>query len=632
MSLKTKNIILFAVLALIPILWITIVYNWNKGPFEKVSFEALNALRSTKKLQIKNHLLHQKTLLATSAETSTVQNALQDFNSAAQNLITRFEPTDPGIIKSHQSLSFWYRSVFLKTLDLVSKSKFNYESLVPNDPLSIYLQYHYLSLNPFNIWNFWKLEQSIIHDSYQKVHQKYHLKFRELKKRFNLQDIYLLNSSGRVLYTVNKSILFARSVHEIQSMAPELSSLFDQLKNNPTAGRVISVSFKPQISLFLEPISLFATSVLVDNDWGVLVFALDTSMLNQILYHTGKKSEEGLGKSGEIFVADADGGLISSSRPKIQNSWNLESLLENESQLEQWIGFERRYLSSPAVENALQGKSGTIKHETKLGSNLVSSYSPLKVDNFNWIIVVQKEMDEALWGSEIIFFQLLLAGIAFLFFTSAVQQVMTHIFLKPIAELSREAKRLSEGGEPSNFSPERKDEIGELQASFSNMSWNLFRIQKTLESQVQTCNLTANALQDSQTILEMVLGRIPSAIFWKDSNGHFLGANHSFCKLMGLPQSSIISDKDASVIEMNEWNQGLLEKIEHDFKNLGSKEYLSIENLQSSNGDLVLSTVLMLNLEDQSGNSKGVLGLIDDLSKKTRTQDDLVAEIGRAHV
>lgn len=625
MSLRTKNIILFTALAIIPLIYSIIVYQWDQGPFEKASYDALNTIRSLKKSQIEEYILQLKKALLTSSETAVVQNALFEFQRATKDLTNRLDSKDDARSTENESVTLWYRTTFLETMNLLTKEKYSNEAILPEDPLTIYLQYHYLALNPFTIWEYSSLDQSIISDSYQIIHKKYHARFIDLQRRFELQDIYLLNSGGKIIYSVNKSILFGRSLAETQKISPQFFKFFYELKLNPKARLIVSDDFSVNLPYFGQPTAHFATPVSMDGDWGVLVFAINTSKLNQILHGSGNWLEEGLGESGEIFIANQNRMLISSSRLKIKSTLELNRLLDNAKKEDIWIGFENNKLDSRAIEHALEGQTGLIRHQNIQGYELISSYEPMQIDSFNWVIVSQKESKEALWGSEFLYFQLLLAGVAFIILTTLIQQVTTRIFINPITQLSEEAKRLSSGGTPMEIDPPRQDEIGELQTSFFEMSSNLFHIQKTLESQIKTCNLTADALRNSQSLLELVLERIPSAIYWKNSDHQFIGANDSFFQLMNLPHTYSISGKMNLEIFTDEFNQRLLEKIESSFRKLGSKEYLSIDSIKDRHGNLRLSTILLLSLLDEDGKAIGVLGLIEDLSTKTRTRDDLVA-------
>ena len=145
--------------------------------------------------------------------------------------------------------------------------------------------------------------------------------------------------------------------------------------------------------------------------------------------------------------------------------------------------------------------------------------------------------------------------------------------------------------------------------------------------------------------LQTVIDNIPQAIFWKDHDLRYLGANMVFIQIAGLKTVADItglSDYDLP------WK-----KKEADFFRLCDKrvmdsdqaEYNIVERQQNASGQQTWLNTNKIPLHDNSGQVIGILGTFEDITERIRTEemlkdyetitatiDDLVAIIDRDHV
>jgi len=625
MSLKLKAFLLFLIAAFIPFVSILVVYQFDQDPFEKVAYHAITSIRINKQSQVQDHMNSLGNTVLTLSEGGIIRQAFQSFQNSLHSLTLKTKQEDAELSRLENELHSWYEYSFLSKLNLLSQKNFKPADLLPTDPLSLYLQFEYLRKNPFSFWNHSSYSGPDIPLPYHQVHKQYHPNLLEWKERFNLRDLFLINAKGRILYSTDKSVLFGRSIRNFQNHSPALSKIYLQIAKNPRDAKLLTEDFHPELSSLYEPVCYLAAPLLIEEgEWGILVFSIDSSQLNQILNGGGQWKEEGLGDSGESYIVSYDGHLRSSSRMYLEQSDKLLSLLNPGTETMTWPAAEYRKLSSKSIHKARQGKTGTEIIKNPKGTSLISSYSPMKISGLDWIIITEITMEEALWGSDILYVQLLIAGALFLALLLLVHRLVSKNILDPITYLAEESQHIAEGGEPRPRFIEHKDEIGFLQDSFQKMSTRLYTAQRDLEWEISVSKMTSEKLSRSQTLLQKVLERIPLSIFWKDSNQKYLGANHSFLDILGLKNQELIHLHTNQQIPISEWNRKVLSQVEEQFRTLGSKQHVSVDRLKNSEGTLVWHTITLLSLHNENGDVIGTLGLLEDLTEKIRSEDELM--------
>jgi len=105
--------------------------------------------------------------------------------------------------------------------------------------------------------------------------------------------------------------------------------------------------------------------------------------------------------------------------------------------------------------------------------------------------------------------------------------------LGAISVLQKGAKIIGSGNLDFSFQVNQADEIGDLSRSFNSMVADLKSITASkadLEKEVSERKRTANALRESQAILEAALSSMTDAVFISDLQGRFIHLNTAFAK------------------------------------------------------------------------------------------------------
>ncbi len=122
------------------------------------------------------------------------------------------------------------------------------------------------------------------------------------------------------------------------------------------------------------------------------------------------------------------------------------------------------------------------------------SYSPLKIDELNWIILSEIEKDEAyapVYSLQWIMGSVAAVGTGIIVF---VAYLITRSIVYPIKKSTRFAKRLSEGDFTEMLDLDQGDEIGTLSKALNSMVTNLRRMIGQIAQGVETLSASSTEL------------------------------------------------------------------------------------------------------------------------------------------
>jgi len=141
--------------------------------------------------------------------------------------------------------------------------------------------------------------------------------------------------------------------------------------------------------------------------------------------------------------------------------------------------------------------------------------------------------------------------------------------------------------------------------------------------------LTEEALSDHIEFSQKLIDTIPSPIFYKNTEGMYLGCNSAFEKHMGFSKDDIIG-KTVYDLASQEWADLYREADLALFNTGGTQVYET--SLKQADG--VLHDVLLhkATYTDASGALAGLVGVITDISELKRTEEALRASENKLHL
>ncbi len=511
MKIKTKMLLGSGLLTIIPLIIASLVIglqsiDQGEQALKEQIQHRLIALRDDKKAQIKNYFKTISDQLITFSKDQMFIDASLSFKDAYTNFNDEFIDEIP--LSSYQStLNRFYQTEFTQAYKHHnSAAKPQLKDYLKNlSEQAVTLQTQYLVNNKAALMAKDELLNPDDDTLYAQIHSLYHNKFKEFKNRFQYSDIYFVDpESGQIIYSVSKKIDFAGSLKTGPLAKTDLGKVFREANQATKADFISLTDFAPYMPSLNQP-SAFIASPIYDEDekTGILIFQLNTQMLNHIMTSDKNWQQVGMGKTGQSYLVGADFKARSIDRLLIENPDRYFTLLKNTAisadDLEQ-IKVQKsnvllESIKTPGTEAAFKGNAGFSEFNNPLGIKVLSAYSSITINDFKWAVIAEisaaeafapiKSLKKTIAASALSVFaiMLLVAGIAGLFFS----QLIT----RPIIHLSNVIKKIEQTSDLTlRINLQQNDEIGATAKAFDNM---LLKFHNSLQEVSHTVNYFSQA-------------------------------------------------------------------------------------------------------------------------------------------
>jgi len=346
------------------------------------------------------------------------------------------------------------------------------------------LQYNYIFNNPYGIDKEEKLTYVDDGSLYSKFHAQYHEHLRELKLLFGLEDIFLVDAkTGNIVYTVAKGLDFTTSLINGPYANTALGRVFNQA-NVGNGTKSVIVSEYEAYAPSNDDQACFIATPIYDNGLkvGILIFQLDANTVNEIMTSDGRWSEIGLGKTGEVYLFDANHRVLNNSRFFVEEPEGFEKLLQaNSVSAEDMTRIKAKQnniglmkVNTYAVAEALQGKTGFIVYKDYRGVEVLGAYEPLNIGGLKWGILAKIDTAEAFSPiyalAKKLTISLLIISLLIISFAVFAGIALARQISEPIKKLSSAIRLLAESHDlTKRINYENKDEIGDMVTSLNQL-------------------------------------------------------------------------------------------------------------------------------------------------------------------
>ncbi len=628
MSLNRKFFWFLLLGAICPLAITGWIYFVTKIPLEDTALRALEAIRESKKHQIEDAISKLRNQVLSLGENPKLREVLERFSNAFDLYPQEREGQTAEVADRREALTSWYRNEFLLRLQLVSNSNPELGILVPSPDRSICLQQRYITDPSYAIQPPDGPAEDLNARQYDQIHSEAHPWLKTYTSRHGFTDLYLLDTHGNIVYSAKKNIDFARSVRQDFLRNSGLHRAYRrgmESSQNPGAD---FIDFQPYLPV-LESQAAFISSPV--RGLGVLVIQVPIAHINTVASGGHNWKREGLGHRGQSFILGADAVPRNSFRSKLESTADLLSLLniKESSQNQESMSFVSRAsktsLPHSILKPALEHQTRTLSYATREGTTVLCSYTPLDIPGLDWVLVTVLEKSEALWSSKAFALELSLVGLIFTFLFLVLHAMFSKQVLTPVMALLGATRQIRKGNLGVRLKISSKDELGELQESFNLMSHDLQETQENLEDEIALCRAVEQELMVSEGLLQRVLESIPVAIYWKDSNSNFLGANGHFAAMTGFKTGKDLLELSDSDLNWAPENNKKLCDAESHIIVFGKPMHSATVLLQlDSSTAKVRFHITTVSLLDENGRAMGVMGILERFTnQKSQGQSEV---------
>jgi len=347
-----------------------------------------------------------------------------------------------------------------------------------------YLQRVWIDENPFDASERFKLKASSDETTYSSVHEQFHNYFTSILQNFALNDVYLFDDRGNLVYSVFKARDFATNLSDGEFSASGLGQAF-QAAISGDAGTNYFIDFQSYAPRSGAAAAFLSTPI-VNKDGvkkGVLAFQLPVDQIDTIMHN-----ETGLGKTGEAFLIGNDGFLRS----------NLRFGPDEEDEI------LRLQLDSEAIRRALRGETGVLSDTADTSGDMqghLSFHDQLDFFGTDFGVIVDRDLSEILKPARELAFRILWQGALLVLTVAALGILLARSISKPLTRVEGAMRLVSDGSyDISVPGTERGDEIGGISKALDEFRGALKRAEKATSDGL----FKGAALEGSSAALMMV--------------------------------------------------------------------------------------------------------------------------------
>jgi methyl-accepting chemotaxis protein len=415
---------------------------------------------------------------------------------------------------------YYSKNIAIKYKSLNPDKDFNTNAMIQemSEP-TLALQTQYIANNPSALNNKDNMLAASDKTSYTSNHKQYHPYFQASLQRFHLQDILLLDTQGHVVYSVKKYIDFGASTTSPAFAQSGLAEAFRRA-NQMDSSNDAFVDYAPYPGFLNLPTGFISAPIYEqEKRIGVVIFALSSAKLTELMTYGYNWEASGLGQTGETYLIGKDGTPRTASRLLLEKpdefAAQVRALDYSQQDIDKILATKTNVAShtikSHAITNAFNGSSGTIIDMNYLNKKVLAAYAPIDIMGQKWVLLNEIEMAEVtsklgaiqkfilVFAALTAFVVIILGGIAGAFITRTI--------VRPIQETSHSLMDIAEGeGDLTRrLNAERKDELGELATGFNQFVGKIHQLVQGIKGSVESLSTTVESMntvaeEGSQTV------------------------------------------------------------------------------------------------------------------------------------
>ena len=439
------------------------------------------AVATGRRQALAQYMDQQQNMLQSLANNRMTQEALQALKNPYQSY--RYEVETPSLDTLRSEVSTWYQQQYLPLAKQQGANPDLGSWLGKASLETLLLQRYYVVTNQHAPAEAAKLIDRADGSVYGQQHKRFHQSFREIVSRLHYDELYLVDAQSKaVVYSVNKSPAFATSLADGAFASSALGTLVKQVISQPTNGWQVSAA-APYSGQFNQLTMFLAAPVFSPQDQklsGVLVAQLPLSAISHLMSDGKRWASIGLGESGDSFLVDSSGQLLTEQRNKAQPM-----------------------PTSTEIATLFQGKQQNRQVQANNGEDYLQRSETVSLGGHDVLLITQQQttelyqslsdLQQQLWFSSAL--TALLLGIAVFWLTRRLGMGIA----KPLEQLSAQLSQAAEEKDlRQQFANQRDTELSQtttaLQQLFSRLSILLRGVQQAGQ---QSQELAAQNLQIS---------------------------------------------------------------------------------------------------------------------------------------
>lgn len=462
-------------------------YTSGTNSLRQAEYQRLVQLRESRHREIASYYESISDAATVLTHSSATINAVKEFAGAFAEL--QKTPLPPG---ATEAVARFYSGVFGPELEKGSGAKADPELYLPTSNAQTYLQNAYTVAAKGDFEAAIKIQSAGDPSEWSKLNARYQPFFADFTQRFGFDDAMLIDTAGNVVYSTYKQVDLGANLLAAPYTTTILADAYRRSMRATSVDEVIFTDFENYAPAYGAPTPWVLTPIGdASGIHGVLALQLSAAGINDVM--TGKQGwiADGLGRTGETYLAGQDRVMRSVSRELLVDPQRfVADVVANgtdEALAQRQVAVGDSVLLQPvnttAVNLALSGQSGVTTAQSYLGPESLLAYAPLKIPGLDWAIIAKIDKSEALAPVSRFARNIALSTAAVVLAVCLLALLFARILTRPVKKLVEAVRRVSGGDLGATVAVTSTDEFGELASAFNDMSASLQTKQQLIDAQ-----------------------------------------------------------------------------------------------------------------------------------------------------
>ena len=465
----------------------SIGYVSGTNSLRSAEFKNMTQVRESRAREITQYFRTVSDAASIVTHGATTVNATRDFAAAYREL-----DATPPTPEDRDAVRRYYDTVFAPELSKQSGQPADPTLFVPNGNAAIALQNAYTVPAGGDFEKALTLRAAGPPDAWSETDDRYQRFFADLTTRFAFEDSLLIDTSGNVVYTAYKGADLGTNLFTGPYKATLLADSYRKALQATSVDQTFVTDFERYPPAYDKP-TLWVISPIGDGGaiQGVLALQLSIDGINDVMTGNRGWEADGLGATGETYLAGPDRLMRSVSRRLLTDPQAfVGEVVDNGTPTEvaeREVAVKGSTLLQPvntvAVDRALEGESGTVTDNDYIGPASLVSYMPLDIPGLNWVLVAKIDEDEALAPVNQFARNIALSTATIVLVVCILALLLSRMLTRPVARIADAVRRVRGGEVGVSIPVTTKDEFGDLAAEFNDMSESLRTKQELIDEQ-----------------------------------------------------------------------------------------------------------------------------------------------------
>lgn len=488
LGFQSKLLIMLLAVSVLSVLIAGIIgYVSGTNSLRAAEYRQLVQLRETRQREVTSFyesITDAATVLTHSNATIT---AVKDFTGAFGEL--QRTPLPAG---AAESVARYYATIFGPNLAKATGEKVDPGLYRPTSNAQTYLQSLYTVPAGGDLNAAVGVQSAGDPSQWSKLNERYQGFFADFAQRFGFDDAMLIDTGGNVVFSTNKQVDFGANLLAAPYTTTVLADAYRRAMRATSVDDVIFTDFENYAPAYGKPTPWVLTPI-GDSEGihGVLALQLAVEGINNVMTGGRGWEQQGLGKTGETYLAGPDRLMRSVSRALLEDPERFvaavvangtpEEVAKREAEVGDSVLLQP--VNTDAVNMALAGQSGVTTAKSYLGPEALLAYEPMRLPGLNWVVVAKIDRAEAFAPVNAFARNIALSTGAIVLAVCLLALLFSRILTRPVKKLVAAVQRVSSGELGITVPVTSRDEFGELASSFNDMSASLQTKQQLIDEQ-----------------------------------------------------------------------------------------------------------------------------------------------------